>query len=95
MPEGELKDGEYTDTQFGMFSDIAVTVTVSGGKIASIDQESELETSYVGVAAMESVLIPAVIEAQSVDDVDTVAGATRTSQGFLTAVAKCCEQAAS
>lgn len=95
MPEGELKDGEYTDTQFGMFSDIAVTVTVSGGKIASIDQESELETSYVGVAAMESVLIPAVIEAQSVDDVDTVADATRTSQGFLTAVAKCCEQAAS
>lgn len=95
MPESELKDGEYTDTQFGMFSDIAVTVTVSGGKIASIAQESELETSYVGVAAMESVLIPAVIEAQSVDDVDTVAGATRTSQGFLTAVAKCCEQAAS
>lgn len=95
MPEGKLKDGEYTDTQFGMFSDIAVTVTVSDGKIASIAQESELETSYVGVAAMESMLIPAVIEAQSVDDVDTVAGATRTSQGFLRAVAACCEQAAS
>ena len=41
---------------------------------------------------MEQTLIPAVIEAQTVA-IDTVAGATRTSQGFLTAVAKCCEQA--
>lgn len=95
MPENSLKDGEYADTQFGMFSDIAVTVTVSGGKIASIAQESELETSYVGVAAMDGTLIPAILEAQSVNDVDVVAGATRTSQAFLTAVAKCCEQAAS
>ena len=92
MPEGSLKDGTYTDTQFGMFSDIAVTVTVAGGKIAEIKQENELETTYVGQAAMEQTLIPAVIETQTVA-IDTVAGATRTSQGFLTAVAKCCEQA--
>ena len=75
-----------------MFSDIAVTVTVAGGKIAEIKQENELETTYVGQAAMEQTLIPAVIEAQTVA-IDTVAGATRTSQGFLAAVAKCCEQA--
>lgn len=95
MPEGALKDGAYTDTRFGMFSDIAVNMTVSGGKISSIAQENELETTYVGQTAMEDVLIPAIIEAQSVEGVDTVAGATRTSAAFLTAVAACCEQAAS
>jgi fumarate reductase flavoprotein subunit len=94
MPEGELKDGTYTDTQFGMFSDITVTVTIQGGKIAEITQENELETAYVGVAAMENTLIPAVIEAQS-PAVDTVAGATRTSDAFRTAVQNCCEQAVS
>lgn len=94
MPEGELKDGTYTDTEFGMFSDITVTVTIANGKISEITQENELETTYVGVAAMENTLIPAVIEAQT-PAVDTVAGATRTSDAFRTAVQKCCEQAVS
>ena len=95
MPKGELKDGTYTDTRFGMFSDIVVTVTVSDGSIAEIEQSSELETTYVGQAAMEDVLIPAVMQARSVDGVDVVAGSTRTSTGFLTAVATCCDKAAS
>ena len=77
-----------------MFSDIAVTMTVSGGKITDIKQENELETTYVGQAAMEQTLIPAVIKAQTVD-IDTVSGATRTSLGFLNAVANCCQQAVS
>ena len=94
MPQGTLKDGTYRDTEFGMFSDITVEVTIEGGSIAAIAQESELETPYVGQAAMEDVLVPAVIQAQDVQ-VDTVAGATRTSQAFLTAVQKCCEEAAS
>ena len=85
MPESALKDGVYTDTQFGMFSDITVTVTVEGGKIAEISQENELETTYVGQAAMENTLIPAVIEQQT-PAVDTVSGATRTSDAFRTAV---------
>lgn len=94
MPEGTLKDGTYSDTEFGMFSDITVTVIVSGGKITDIVQENELETTYVGVAAMENTLIPEVLEKQT-PAVDTVAGATRTSDAFRTAVQKCCEQAAS
>lgn len=93
VPEGELKDGEYTDTEHGMFGTITVTVTIEGGKIASISQTNELETTYVGVPAMEDVLIPAVLESQSLD-VDVVGGATRTSIGFLNAVQACLEQAA-
>lgn len=94
MPDGVLADGTYTDTQYGMFGNITVAVTVSGGKITEITQENELETPYVGVAAMEDDLIPAVIEAQDVN-IDTVSGATKTSEGFLSAVENCCVQAVS
>jgi fumarate reductase flavoprotein subunit len=71
-----------------MFGNITVTVTISSGKIAEITQTNELETSYIGVEAMNDVLIPAVLEAQDVN-VDTVAGATATSNGFRNAVEAC------
>jgi fumarate reductase flavoprotein subunit len=89
-----LKDGVYTSkpTQ-GMFGTITATVTISAGTIREISETNELETSYVGVTAMEDVLIPAIIEAQDVH-VDTVAGATATSNGFRNAVLDCLEQAA-
>lgn len=92
IPEGDLRDGEYSDTERGMFGDITVTVAVEGGKIASISQTNELETTYVGVPAMEDVLIPAIVGGQALD-VDVVGGATRTSIGFLNAVQACLEQA--
>jgi fumarate reductase flavoprotein subunit len=81
----DLKDGTYTATATGMFGNITVTVTISGGKIAEVTQTNELETSYIGVEAMEKTLIPAVLDAQDVN-VDTVAGATATSNGFRNAV---------
>ncbi len=92
-PEGELADGTYSDTERGMFGNITVNVTISGGQITEITQTNELETAYVGVPAMENTLIPAVIEAQD-PNVETVAGATMTSNAFRTAVQKCLEQAA-
>lgn len=92
-PEGVLADGTYTDVERGMFGSITVTLTVEGGKIAAVKQENELETTYVGVPAMEDVLIPAVIEQQT-SDVDTVVGATMTSNGFRAAVQACLQQAA-
>ncbi len=88
----DLKDGTYKATSHGMFGEITVTVTISGGKIAEISQTNELETSYIGVEAMQDVLIPAVIKAQDVN-VDTVAGATATSNGFRTAVESCLVEA--
>jgi fumarate reductase flavoprotein subunit len=88
-----LKDGTYNATSRGMFGNITVTVTISGGKIDKIAETNELETSYIGVEAMEDVLIPAVVKAQDVN-VDTVAGATATSNGFRTAVETCLLDAA-
>lgn len=87
-----LKDGQYTATARGMFGGITVTVTIAGGKITQITQTNELETSYIGVIAMDE-LIEAVLEAQDVA-VDTVSGATQTSNGFRDAVQDCLEQAA-
>ena len=93
MPAGALADGVYEDTEYGMFGNITVSVTVADGKISEISQVNELETTYVGVPAMENVLIPAVVEAQTIDGIDVVAGATRTSIGFFRAVQACCEAA--
>lgn len=88
-----IKDGSYTATSRGMFGNITVTLTVSGSKISKITQTNELETAYIGVKALDDVLIPAVIKAQDVN-VDTVAGATGTSNGFRTAVETCLADAA-
>jgi fumarate reductase flavoprotein subunit len=88
-----LKDGTYTSSpEQGMFGTLTATVTVSGGKITAITQENELETAYVGVTAMDDVLIPAIIDAQDVH-VDTVAGATASSNALRNAVLDAVNQA--
>jgi fumarate reductase flavoprotein subunit len=93
MP-ASLKDGTYTSSeQQGMFGWITATVTVSGGTITAIEENNELETPYVGVTAMNDVLIPAIIAAQDVH-VDTVAGATASSNALRNAVLEAAEQAA-
>lgn len=83
-----LTDGTFTATSRGRAGDITVTVTISNGEITEITQTNELETAYIGVEAMENVLIPAVLKSQDVN-VDTVAGATESSNGFRTAVESC------
>jgi uncharacterized protein with FMN-binding domain len=90
----DLKDGTYTSAPTpGMFGTITATVTVSGGKIAEITEENELETEYIGITAMNDVLIPEIIAAQDVH-VDTVSGATSSSNGLRNAVLDALEQAA-
>ncbi|MDR1014836.1 MAG: FAD-binding protein [Coriobacteriales bacterium] len=92
MP-ASLKDGTYTSSPTqGMFGTVTATVTVSGGKITEIAETNELETGYVGVTAMDDVLIPAIIEAQDVH-VDTVAGATASSNALRKAVLEALGQA--
>ncbi|NTU88292.1 MAG: FAD-dependent oxidoreductase [Actinobacteria bacterium] len=93
MPSS-MKDGTYTsEPARGMFGTITATVTISSGKIKEITQVNELETSYIGVVAMENVLIPEIIAANDVH-VDAVSGATHSSNGLRKAVLDCCKQAA-
>ncbi len=89
-----LTDGEYTATGTGLNGDIAVTVVIEGGKIASVTQSSH-DTAYVGVYAMENKIIPAIVAAGSLDiDVDVIGGATASGVGLCNAVEECLAQAA-
>ena len=88
-----LKDGEYTDAVVGHNGgDLTVKVVIAGGKIASVEVVSHTETPGISDAPIASV--PAAIVAGNTVDVDTVAGATVTSNAIIDAVVKCLEQAA-
>lgn len=84
VAETTLTDGTYSGTGKGMHSNIAVTVTVEGGAITSVTVDSQDETPGVSDPAFEQ--IPAAIVAAGNTDVDTVAGATLTSNGIIEAV---------
>lgn len=84
VAETTLTDGTYTGTGKGIHSNIAVTVTVEDGAITSVTVDSQDETPGVSDPAFEQ--IPAAIVAAGNTDVDTVAGATLTSNGIIEAV---------
>ena len=87
----EYEDGVYTATGQGYQSDIEIEVTISEGEISSIEVLSHGETAEIADPAFED-LEEAVIEAQSAD-VDTVSGATGTSEGYLEALAQILDEA--
>lgn len=78
-----MKPGTYTQTVKGMYDGLKVEVVLTEGKIESVKVLEHAETAP-GWPALEK--IPAaIVEAQSVG-VDTVAGATRSSEGVINAV---------
>ncbi len=82
--EDALADGVYSGVGKGMHSNIAVTVTVEGGKITNVTVDSQEETPGISDPAFEQ--IPkAMVEANSAD-VDIVTNATLTSNGIIEAV---------
>ena len=87
-----LTDGEYTATVDGQNGPMTVKVTVASGKIAGVEIVSHQETEGIAKAAFEAV--PAAIVANNDATVDTVAGATLTSNRIMNAVAACLEAAA-
>lgn len=84
MPEKELNDGAYTGIGEGFGGDIEVLVTVEGGRIAKVEiLSAEDETpSYFEQAKG---ILPSILTTQSTQ-VDTVSGATFSSEGILEAV---------
>lgn len=82
---GTYKDGTYTGTAPGYAGDLTVEVKVSGGKITSIDiTDTSDDKAYLDLA---SGLIDDIIEKQTTD-VDTVSGATYSSNGIIEATKK-------
>ena len=89
--DSEYKDGVYYGTGTGFGGEVKVKVVITDGKIAEVTIESAggEDGSYL---ARVKTLIEKVIEKQS-PNVDTVSGATYTSNGILSAVQSALSQA--
>ena len=85
-----LKDGTYQGSADGYNGTIAVSVTVSGGKVTKIGVDSENDTDRFFSSA-ESVL-NTIVNQQSLD-VDAVSGATFSSAGLINAVSDALQSA--
>lgn len=88
---GSYKDGSYTETAKGKNADFPVTVLIRDGYIADVTVGENKETPDIGGKAITQ-LPKSFIEKQTYQ-VDTVAGATVTSNAIKAAVDKCLEKA--
>jgi uncharacterized protein with FMN-binding domain len=86
-------DGTYTASAKGCLSDVAVTVTITGGKVTNVDIDASGETPELGGKAAES-LTARLKEAGSTAGVDAVTGSTMTSDAVFAAMDDCLAQAA-
>ncbi len=91
-PAGELKDGTYEAEGKGIGGKVPVTVTVEGGKIASVTVGDNAETAGIGSKAIEQ-LPEAIVAANGTAGVDGVSGATITSKAIFSAVEDAMAQA--
>lgn len=78
------KDGTYEGTGKGMNGDIAVSVEVKDGKISAVNVLSHNESEGISDPAIEEV--PASIVEKNSTEVESVSGATNTSNGIKEAV---------
>ena len=85
-------DGTYTASAHGCLSDVAVTVTITGGKVTDVDIDASGETPELGGKAAAA-LAEQLTEAGTTTGVDAVAGATMTSDAVFTAMDDCLSQA--
>lgn len=80
-PVSEYQDGTYTGKVRGYSGFVTITLTIKDGKITEIANTNTDTGSYFRKAW--KVLQPAILERQSADGIDTVSGATYSSQGIL------------
>ncbi|WP_158212358.1 FMN-binding protein [Natranaerobius trueperi] len=89
---GEFADGSYDATASGHEGDITLEVLIEDGEIADIEILEEQETEGIADPAFESIL-EEVIENQGTEDVDTISGATATSEALLEAIETALDEA--
>ena len=85
-------DGVYEGAGKGIGGTVPVTVTVEGGVITAVEVGDNAETAGIGSKAIEK--LPAlIVEANGIEGVDAVSGATITSKAIFTGVEKALEGA--
>lgn len=89
MPEN-LTDGEYTATVDGQEGPMTVKTTITGGKITAVELVEVHESSFTADA--QASVSAAIVENNTVN-VETVSGATLTSNRIKDAVKACLEEA--
>ncbi|MCR3760742.1 FMN-binding protein [Clostridium felsineum] len=90
-PSVKYKDGTYTGTGTGFNPNLNVSVTIKNGKISNIELLSNDETPRFFDRA-SSTVPNEIIKAQATN-VDTVSGATRSSNGIMEAVQNALDKA--
>lgn len=78
-----LKDGTYTASALGFSGDVTITITIAGGRITDISNTNTDTRTFFNRAWRK--LQPQILENQSADGIDTVSGATFSSEGILSA----------
>lgn len=87
-----LTDGIYTSSAQGCLSDVAVKVTVTGGRVTGVELDASGETPELGGTVAEA-LAAALLKTGSTAGMDAVSGSTVTSQAIFTAMDDCLRQA--
>jgi uncharacterized protein with FMN-binding domain len=89
---GAYKDGTYEASAKGIGGKVPLTVEIKDGKIVSVEVGENGETQGIGSKAIEQ--LPAkIVEANGIEGVDGVSGASVTSKAIFTAMADILEQA--
>ena len=90
-PVGRYRDGTYIGSAFGYGGKTYLTITISGGQIVSIEQTNQDTPEFFDPAW--STIYSQIMANQSADGIDTVSGATYSSEGILDAAQKALAQA--
>ena len=90
--QGKWKDGTYTGEAAGNNGPVKVSVTVKAGKISSVEVVEHKETPVLSDPAISQ--IPKSVVKKQTWEVDSVSGATRTSDAIKNAVKNALENAA-
>ena len=85
-------DGAYSASAQGYKSEVTVMINITGGKVTNVQIDAGDETPEVGGKAAES-LARSLPDAGGTAGVDTVSGATMTSNAVLSAMDACLAQA--
>ena len=91
-PKVLYNDGTYTGIGIGYGGKINICVTIKDGIITEVSQSNEGETPRYFRNAW-NVIQPAILAKQSTDGIDTVSGATYSSEGILYGAKSALEQA--
>lgn len=89
--KNQYKDGTYTTTAMGYGGEFEVETTLKDDKIQDIVIKEHNETPSIGGVALEQMI--ETMKEKNHYDVDTISGATKSSQALKEAVAKAYEKA--